>query len=107
MGCQLTVDLDEHGIRAVSGNNCPIGDRYARQEITNPKRTVTSTVILEGGASSRLSVKTEKDIPKDKIFECMKEINRARAHAPVHIGDVIIKNICNTGVNVVATKTAF
>ncbi len=103
MGCHLTVAIDGGNIK-VSGNTCPVGDRYAKKEITDPRRVVTSTVKLIGGEFSRLPVKTETDIPKGKIFDCMREIESAEVKAPVKIGDVIIENCADTGVNVIATR---
>ncbi len=104
MGCQITVTLDKGEVLTVEGNTCAIGDRYARQEVTHPERTVTSTVVITGGDKPRLSVKTKGNIPKDKIDECMKAINAVRAVAPAHIGDVIVADVCGTGVDVVATR---
>ncbi len=104
MGCQITVELEGTEILSVTGNTCAIGDRYARNEVIHPERTVTSTVVVEGGEKPRVSVKTSGNIPKDKIFACMKEIDEVRVKAPVRIGDVIIADVLGTGVNVVATK---
>lgn len=103
IGCTLTVNIQGKDIQ-VQGNNCPRGEKYARDEITSPKRMLTSTVALIGGAIPRLSVKTETDIPKERIMDCMAEIRRATASAPVHIGDIVISNCAGTGINVVATK---
>jgi len=104
MGCPLTVTIDESGID-VKGNTCKIGDRYARKEVTSPTRVVTSSVAVEGGEIARVSVKTESDIPKGKIFDCMKEISATKVTAPVKLGDIIIENCANTGVKVIATKS--
>ena len=104
MGCQLTVELEGREILSVKGNTCPIGDKYARNEVLHPERTVTSTVVISGSDRPRLSVKTAGNIPKDKIFDCINEINAVRVKAPIKIGDVIIPNVCGTGVNVVATR---
>ncbi|MCI8454548.1 MAG: DUF1667 domain-containing protein [Lachnospiraceae bacterium] len=103
LGCPLTVTMTDEGL-LVKGNTCPRGDAYARKEMTNPTRTVTSTVRVQGGVIARASVKTDCDIPKEKIFACMDEIRRASVPAPVRIGDVIIENCAGTGANVVATK---
>ena len=103
MGCQLTVEIDGDNIKT-SGNNCPIGDRYAKKEIRDPRRVVTSTVKLSGGEIARLPVRTETDIPKGKIFDCMKVISAAEVKAPIKIGDVIIENCADTGVDVIATR---
>ncbi len=104
MGCFLTVELTDKEITKVSGNTCPRGEQYARDEVTNPVRTVTSTVKVEGGVYERVSVKTKSPVPKGKIFEVMKDINKASATAPVHIGDVLIENCANTGIPVVAAR---
>ncbi|MEE3392835.1 MAG: DUF1667 domain-containing protein [Lachnospiraceae bacterium] len=105
MGCQITVELEDGRVMSLTGNSCPIGDRYARQEVTHPERTVTSTVAVNNRPSApRLSVKTAHNIPKDKIWDCMGQINNVRIDAPVHIGDVIIKGVAGTDVDVVATR---
>ncbi len=104
MGCQLTVRMTEGEVKSVSGNSCPRGDIYARKEVVNPTRIVTSTVVVEGGKSERVSVKTKTDIPKTMIFPVMQEINRIRVTAPVEIGEVLAQDIAGTGVELVATK---
>ena len=104
MGCQITVELENGEVTSVTGNTCGIGDKYARNEVTHPERTVTSTSIVLGGDKPRVSVKTASNIPKDKINAVMKEIDAAVMKAPVHIGDVVVKNVCDTGVDVVATR---
>ncbi len=104
MGCQITVEFEGEEFHSIKGNSCAIGDRYARQEVLKPERTVTSTVIVIGGAKERTSVKTKGNIPKDKIFACMDEINKVRAQAPLKIGDVVVKDVCGTGVDVIVTK---
>lgn len=103
IGCALTVKISESEI-LVSGNGCPRGEKYARSEVTCPKRMVASTVELIGGVIRRASVKTESEVPKERIMDCMAQIRRVRLYAPVHIGDVAIENCAGTGVNVVVTK---
>ena len=100
MGCALAIEK----VIGVSGNTCPRGDAYGRKEVTNPTRIVTSTVRVTGGDADMVSVKTGQDIPKGKIFECVKALKDVEVHAPVHIGDVIAANIAGTGVDIVATK---
>lgn len=106
MGCPITVTMDKGSVADVTGNTCPKGKAYAEKEVTAPTRTVTSTVRVEGGDRPFISVKTKEDIPKGKIFACMKEINGILAKAPVKIGDVLLENVAGTGVPVVATKAA-
>ena len=101
-GCHLKVD--EENDYKVTGNGCPRGVIYGKKECTHPTRVVTSTVKIVGAEIERLSVKTNGDIPKEKIFDVMKELNRVVVKAPVHREDVIVSNICGTGVDLVATK---
>ena len=104
MGCALTVTVDKDKV-TVEGNTCPRGAVYGEKEVTHPTRTVTSTVDVDGGEIPRVSVKTSGDIPKEKIFDVMKEIRSAKTAAPVTIGQVIIKNVAGCGVDIIATKT--
>jgi len=104
MGCRMTVELDGGKIAFVSGYTCPRGKAYAEKEVTNPTRIVTSTVKVISGSRKRVSCKTASDIPKDKISDVMADINSVCVTAPVKIGDVLIKNVAGTGVDVVATS---
>ena len=104
LGCPLTVEMEGNEVKSVSGNTCPRGAAYAKKELTNPTRIVTSTVRVAGGRLAMVSVKTESDIPKGKIFDCVKALKDVEVVAPVKIGDVIVKNVADTGVNVIATK---
>lgn len=103
LGCSLTVTIENDEIK-VTGNTCKRGEAYAKKEVTDPKRIVTSTVRVKGGKGVCVSVKTQTDIPKNKIMECMKELKNVVVEAPIHIGDVIVKDIAKTGVPIVATK---
>ncbi|WP_394523851.1 DUF1667 domain-containing protein [Lacrimispora sp. JR3] len=103
LGCSLTVTIGEETI-SVTGNSCNRGMEYGRKEVLSPTRMVTSSVPVIGGVLKRVSVKTGQDIPKDKIFACMKEIRNITVNAPVSIGDVILKDCAGTGVPIVATR---
>lgn len=106
MGCPLTVTIDRGEVVSVTGNTCPRGDAYARKEVTNPTRIVTSSVFVEGAKSGTkmLSVKTQQDIPKGKIFEVTEALKTVKAQAPVKIGDVVLRNAAGTGVDIAATR---
>lgn len=104
MGCPLTVEMDDGRVISVSGNTCRRGELYARKEVTHSTRIVTTTVRVTGGMADMVSVKTKEDIPKGKIFECIQALKDIEVQAPVHIGDVLVKNIAGTGVDIVATK---
>ncbi|MBE6773117.1 MAG: DUF1667 domain-containing protein [Ruminococcaceae bacterium] len=105
IGCMLTVELNENNIPvSVKGNTCKRGEQYAHDECTNPVRMLTTTIKVSGGKLSVVPVKTSKPIPKGKMFDCMQVINNEVVDAPVKMGDVLICNICDTGVDIVATN---
>ena len=102
-GCHLKVD-EEHGW-AVSGNSCEKGAEYGKIELTNPTRVITSTVEVAGGAHPRCPVKTDRPIPKGLIFEAMKTLDGLVLEAPVALGQVVVKTVCGTGADFVATRS--
>lgn len=105
MGCALRVELDENGrVLSVSGNTCKRGEEYGRREVTAPARTVTSTVLVEGGEEPVVPVRTQREVPKEKIFACMEAIRQVRARAPVRLGEVLLEDVAGTGVPLIATK---
>ena len=101
MGCHLKVDVDN---KTVTGNTCKRGEIYGLNEVTNPVRVVTSTVKVNGGELPVVPVKTAGAIPKKLNFECMKVINETTVNAPVKMGDVLIKDVLGTGIDVVASR---
>ncbi|NMP38212.1 MAG: DUF1667 domain-containing protein [Clostridiales bacterium] len=104
LGCPIEVTIENGEVVSVKGNTCKRGDNYARTEMTAPKRSLTSTVKVDGGVLPVVPVKSAAPVPKELMFDCMKEINKVTVKAPVAIGDVVIKNILNTGVDIVATN---
>ncbi len=105
IGCHLEVIKTSESGWLVEGNQCKRGQVYAEKELTAPTRLLTTTVKLEGSDHRLLPVKTQEPIPKGKIFEAMDVINKTTLKAPVMVGDLVVKDILGTGVNVVATKT--
>ena len=104
MGCPVVVEMEGETVVSVKGNTCPRGERYARKEVTDPTRIVTSTVKVKGGIERLVPVKTKEDIPKERIFACVQALKGIEVQAPVHIGDVILENVAGTGVAIVATR---
>lgn len=104
LGCSITVTMNNTDVVSVTGNTCPRGDAYARKEVTNPTRIVTSTVRVQGGVSPMVNVKTASDIPKSKIFDCANALRDVVITAPVKIGDVVLSDVAGTGVDVIAAK---
>jgi len=104
-GCRVTVTYDDNGeVKKITGNSCSKGEKYARAELVNPKRFLTSTVRVTGGAKPVVSVKTETAIPLKKMMDGMQALNGLTVKAPVKMGDVIKKNIAGTKVNLIATS---
>ncbi len=103
LGCALEVTLEDGEAISVAGNTCPRGEAYGKKEVTNPTRVVTSTVRVKNGLRSVVSGKTREDIPKDAIFAIIDALAHVEIMAPVHIGDVLVKDIANTGVDFVST----
>lgn len=104
LGCQVRVEMDAGEVKNISGNTCPKGESYARREVTAPTRTVTTTIRVTDGVTAMASVKTKEEIPKDKIFDCIKALKNVTVEAPVHIQDVILDDVAGTGVAMIATK---
>lgn len=104
LGCPIEVEIENGEVVAVTGNTCKRGDAYARAEITNPVRSLTTSVKVENGVHPVVPVKSSGPVPKNKMFECMDVINSVTVKAPVKIGDVIIKDILGLGVDIVATN---
>lgn len=102
IGCKIRV-IENNDDFETEGNNCPRGRRYAIKEVTQPERTLTSIMACEDG--TMVPVKTDRPIPKEKIFDCMKEINEKTLLLPLNLGDIIINNIGETGANVICTRT--
>lgn len=107
IGCHLEAELSESGeILSISGNTCKRGDAYMRDELTDPRRTLTSTVKLVGAANEKfLPVKTDGGISKGRLFEAMEALSKITVPVPVKRGDVIVENFLGEGVALVAGKT--
>lgn len=101
-GCHLSVD--ENNDYAVTGFGCERGIAYGKKELQSPTRVLTSTVKVDGGIHSRCPVKTNSDIPKGIIYDAMALLDPVELKSPVKVGDVVVKDICGTGVDWVATR---
>lgn len=104
LGCGLTVTMQKNEVVTVEGNTCKRGESYARKELTNPTRIVTSTVRVREGCDHMVSVKTKEDIPKAKVLDCVRALKGVTIEAPIQIGDIVVENVAGTGVDIVATK---
>lgn len=103
-GCDIKVSFDDDGnIASLDGYKCKNGVAYAKAEVTAPERILTSSVAVKNGDFVLASVKTSNPIPKKIMREAVKEISKIRVEAPIKVGDVILRNILDTGVDIVAT----
>ena len=104
MGCSLVVSKID-GEYKVKGNTCKRGAKYGVEEVTNPRRVITTTVKLSGSYLNLLPVKTNDSVPKELMFDIMKVLDKVSVCAPVNVGDIIVKDILGTGVDIVSSKT--
>ena len=103
-GCSVTVELGGGGeVLSVSGNRCPRGEKYVRSEAVCPMRTVTTTVGVHGGASCVCPVRTAEPVPKAKMREIMTVLCALTVPAPIRAGQILVPDVCGTGVSVIAT----
>lgn len=100
-GCHLQVNEET---LEVTGNSCVRGAEYGKNEVTSPMRTVTGSVSIIGGIHPRLAVRTDRAIPKDKMFDVVGVLHAFTAYAPVKRGQILIENVCNTGANIISSR---
>ena len=104
MGCLINVKMEGGEIQEISGYTCSRGKTYARKEVTDPTRIVTSTVpVLGSSEKTMVSVKTRTDVPKEKTFEIVRALRGIFVKAPVRIGDLVLSDAAESGVDVIAT----
>lgn len=105
-GCLLSVAINNGIVTEVNGNKCPKGEAYARSEVENPMRILTSSVLTQGLSLKMIPVRTDMPIPKTKLFDAMNEIKKIKITQPVLVGDIIVNNFLGLGVNLVATRAS-
>ena len=107
IGCGLTLEIENCKVLKVSGNKCPKGEPYAVSEIENPTRILTATVkAVRGLPLKMVPVRTDRPIPKNRIFEAMEVIQAAIIEKQAREGEVVIENILGMGANVIVTREA-
>ena len=103
-GCRINVEGEGNVIKNIEGYGCKRGLDYASAEFVNPVRILTTLVKIDGKDNDLLPVRSNKPIPKTKLFDCVNEIKKLSVKLPVSMHQVIIENVCGTGVDIVATK---
>lgn len=104
-GCHIQVEGDGENVLSAEGYSCKRGLEYANTEYAHPVRILTTTVKLAGVENDLLPVRSSQPVPKEKLFDCMEVIRGTSVTVPVNRYDVVVANICGTGVDIVATKT--
>jgi len=105
IGCKIIVKTDGKLIKNLDGNKCVKGIEYAKNEALDPRRMLTTSVLVKNGEWPLVSVKSSQPVQKDKVFKILKEIKKVKLNAPVKSGQEILKNVANTDFNIIATKT--
>ena len=103
-GCEITAEYEGARVGAITGAACPKGEDYVRQELTDPRRTIATSVPVDGGELPLVSVRLNRPIPKKDIFRVMEAVNAVRLQAPVSIGQVVLADVCGLGADVIVTK---
>jgi len=104
IGCKILVKIKENKIEKIDGYKCKRGIEYAKSEALDPKRMLTTSILVKNGIWPLVSVKSSKPIPKNKVFKVLDEIKKLEVTAPIKIGQILIKNVADTGINIVTTK---
>ena len=102
MGCQPTVAMQDGSVTSVAGNTCKRGDEYARREVISPTRVFSTTLPVAGGNRPTVPVKTAGEVPKPMVLACARALRGITLKAPVSAGDVVVRNVLDTGVDIIA-----
>ncbi|MEE9151300.1 MAG: DUF1667 domain-containing protein [Thermoplasmata archaeon] len=104
ISCQIIIEHRDGTIKSIEGFQCEKGKVYAEEELLSPVRALTTTIMVKDGVLPLVSVKTNKPVPKEKLFKVMDAISGVEVDAPVNIGDVLVENVFDLNIDIVATK---
>ncbi|MFP4394947.1 MAG: DUF1667 domain-containing protein [Anaerolineales bacterium] len=104
VGCTLEVTHEGKTLLNVEGNTCPRGEKYAKEELTDPRRMVATTVKVKGGLHPLVPVYTQAPVPKPRIFELLSKIRQVEIDAPVEINQIVLEDPLGEGVPVIASR---
>lgn len=108
-GCNISVESEKRGkekvVLSIKGNSCPRGGKYAESEVTHPVRVLTTTVRVVNAKDKLLPIRSKEPIGKDLLFKAMKEVEKTKVEPPVKMGEVIIKNIAGSGVDMISCRS--
>ena len=103
IGCRIQATVEDNQILSIEGNRCPRGQQYVTQELTNPQRVLTSTMRVRNGDKKLVSVKSSSTLPKDQLQFCVSLLEDILVEAPITMNQVLVENIMNLGVDIIAT----
>lgn len=103
-GCEIAVEYEGTQLLDCSGNLCKRGEEYVKQELLDPRRTISSSVLVQEGDLPLVSVRLTKPVPRDRIFDVMEQIRGLQLTAPVTAGQVLITDILGLGSDLIATR---
>ncbi|MFW6190828.1 MAG: DUF1667 domain-containing protein [Candidatus Bipolaricaulota bacterium] len=104
-GCTVEVEFEGDEIKDISGYSCAKGEEYVKSEFHDPRRILTTTVKIKGAKYPRIPVRTETGVPKGELDCCLDKLNDVELEAPVGVGDVVIEDVCGTGIPVVTSRS--
>jgi len=105
VSCRMNVEMNTAGDIFVSGNKCKRGIVYAEKELTNPTRKVSTTVRIDQAVHYRLPVKSDVEVPKALVMDIVKALDAVLVTSPVRVGDIVAKNVLDSGINFIATRS--
>ena len=102
-GCEIEVTQIDNSLK-FEGNTCKKGEEYAIEEFTDPKRILTTTLEVENGILPLIPVRSDKSLPKGRLFDCMEFLSTKKVIAPIKMGQILVENILQLGVNIIASR---
>ena len=105
VGCNLKINSIDGCSYIVKGYKCKKGKIFAEEEIIDPRRIITTTIKIDSKRLNRLPVKTNNPVPKDKIINFVKQIKKIKIKPPIRMGDILSRNIFNSGVDIISCIT--
>jgi CxxC motif-containing protein len=105
LGCNMRVQAEGKEVISVQGNKCKKGISHAEQEMFSPSRILTTTIRTENAETPLLPVRSNREIPKESLMECMRHISDYIINGPVRLGDAVIKDILGLGADMIACRS--
>lgn len=105
LGCSIDIEEENESIVEINGYSCPRGKEFAESEFYNPKRVVTTIVAIDGGEQLYLPVISDGQVPKQMLWDCVELLKRTKVRPPIEMGDIVVEDILDTGINIISAKS--